>query len=157
MQKVFKSRVSILLSIVIWPSLLVPLIIIGKMLILDHNKEALPPFIILSFSIVLVAFIWNGIRYVIDDNKFIIKMFWIKKSVVEINDIIKIESSYCLLSAPALSLRRLKCKLKKGSKYPFLLISPEDEEEFINLLFKINPAIETELKPKGGNIWDWDF
>ena len=157
MQKVFKSRVSVLLSIIIWPSLLVPLFFIGKMLILDNNREALPPFIILSSSIIFVAFIWNGIRYVIDGNKFFIKMLWIKNSVVEINDIVKIESSYCVLSAPALSLRRLKCKLKKGSKYPFLLISPENEEEFINLLLKINPAIETELKPKGGNIWDWDF
>jgi hypothetical protein len=158
MKIIFESRISVLLSIIVWPSVLVPYIFFIKQIVINNNKDYILPFIIFSIVIVLLGFIWSGVRYVIDNNKLVIKIRWIKYGRFDITEISKISRSYCILSAPANSLKRLKCEFNRGSRFPFILISPMNEDEFIRMLLETNPSIEIDLKNnKRVIILDWDF
>lgn len=49
--------------------------------------------------------------------------------------------------------------MKKGGKYPYLLISPIREAAFIEYLIRVNPAIEVKVEDKSGRFrfLDWDL
>ena len=78
---------------------------------------------------------------------------------VEIKNIVSVERSYNPLSSPAASLKRLRIGLGGKSKYPYMLISPVREKEFIEELKAVNPDIYVRVPDKKG-IWriqDWDI
>jgi len=58
-------------------------------------------------------------------------------SEVPVNEIISIERTYDLISSPANSFKRLKINYKKGD----VLVSPQKEQQFMQNLKTINPAI----------------
>jgi hypothetical protein len=103
-------------------------------------------------------FILGGIRYVISGNILYLKMWCIPNMSTKIANIVSIERSYNLLSAPAGSLKRLCIRLGEDAKYPYWLISPVREQEFLKELKSIDPLIHIHVPVKKGiwRIWDWD-
>jgi hypothetical protein len=70
-----------------------------------------------------------------------------------------VERSYNPLSSPAGSLKRLSIRLVEGARYPYWLISPVREQEFIETLKSIDPSIYIHVTVKKGiwRFWDWDI
>ena len=78
---------------------------------------------------------------------------------MKITNIISVERSYNPLSSPAASLKRLSISLGGKAKFPYMLISPVREKEFIEELKILNPNIFVRIPDKKG-IWrvqDWDI
>ena len=148
-KKVFRSRISILLVAFILP-IFVPLFKI-------NDSKAFAVFIL--FVVLPTILILTGMRYVILNGKLYLKMWFISNGSVNIADIISVERSYNPLSSPAASLKRLRISSKKGAKYPYILISPVREKEFIEELKAVNPDIYVRVPDKKGiwRIWDWDL
>jgi hypothetical protein len=122
----------------------------------------------LSIVFVVIVFISCGIRYIISGNKLYLKIWMIPSGSVNIADIISVERSYkqpLLASSPAVSFKKLRIGLtgvtfgSTSAKFPYLLISPVREQEFIEELRAVNPDIIVHIPDKKG-IWcvqDWDI
>jgi len=115
--------------------------------------------LIMGGIFLLMVFMFGGLRYIISEDKLFVKIWVIPSGSVKISDIISAERSYNILSSPAASLKRLRLGLRKGSKYPYMLISPVREQEFIEELKRINPDIYANVPDKKGiwRIMDWDI
>lgn len=59
-------------------------------------------------------------------------------TVIDINTIKRVEESNSLLSAPAMSMKRLEIIY---NKFDSLLVSPKDKEGFVAALQEVNPEI----------------
>ena len=147
-KKTFRSRISVLVIIFIL-AIFVPISIpmIKYMII--------PGLLIMGISFLFIVFIFGAMRYHISMGNLYISSV----GNVRILDILSIKRSYNPLGAPASSLKRLRIDFRKGTKYPYLLISPVREQEFIETLKAINPDIEVNVSDKKGiwRIWDWDI
>ena len=150
-EKVFRSRISILLSVLV----LTPLVAIFVFMFLNNIYSGL---LILGGTMLFMVLIFTGMRYVISDGKLYLKMWFIPSGSTDIANILSVERSYNVLSSPAASLKRLRVSLNKGAKYPYMLISPVREQEFIEALKAVNPDIYVRIPDKKGvwRIWDWD-
>ena len=151
-EKVFRSRISVLISGLVF----VPLVLISILMIKLHIYAGL--FIICGTTL-LVVLIFTGMRYEITVGKLYWKMWSFPCGSVRIFDILSVERSYNPLSSPAASLKRLRISLKKEAKYPYMLISPAKEQEFIRELKAVNPDIYVNVpdKKRTWRIWDWDI
>ena len=148
-QIVYRSRYSIVLLLILLASLLLlvyaalidPIALIG---------------IIIAVPIIIMVL---GFQYVINGNNLEFRTWGIQSGSVPIDSITKVERSYLVLSSNAGSFKRLYITLKRGSKYPFILISPRHESEFLIHLKRINPLIEINVENKTGKFrfWDWDL
>jgi hypothetical protein len=114
---------------------------------------------VLGGTLFLLIFLFTGMRYIISGNKLFIKIWFIRTLSVDIADILWVRQSHNLLSSPAASLKRLHITLNKNAKYPYILISPAREQQFIKELKAINPDIIFNVPEKTGMlpIWDWDI
>jgi hypothetical protein len=150
-REVFRTRFSIVLIVII----LSPWIILIKN-VLQFPKAEL---IILLIFVTLIILLLAGINYVIEGDNLIFRTWAIKNGTISIFSIIKIDRSYFVLASNACSLKRLAGKTKKGSKIPFFLISPYNEDKFLERLKQINPIIEINVQNKKGlwRFWDWDI
>ncbi len=159
MKTVFRSRISILLTLVFWGAFLFAFWIIVKGYLVSHNTEMLAILILFSLLIIFFGIIWFGVRYIIVEDKIIIKAGFIKSAVIRINNIVSINRTYNPLSSAAVSLKRISLQLKPKSKFPFILISPNKEKQFIDLLVAQNPNIDINVtdKKRFYRIWDWDI
>ena len=92
-----------------------------------------------GFTIYLFA----SFRYLINDSELIIKSGFVKKIIIKIENIKKIEETNNPLSSPAASLDRLAIYYDKSG---FVLISPREKMEFIKNLTDINTKIVVTLK-----------
>lgn len=146
MEKKFKSKVDI--SLVVFAIL--PIIIC---MLLEFNQNDLSSNITsIAICFIILAFfvhIYLSTFYTIRNNKLIVKSSFLFNQTVDIQSIKKILKSDSWESSPALSLDRLKIKFNKkpAVRYNFydsIIISPENKEEFIESLLKINPQIEVE-------------
>ena len=151
-KKVFRSRQSVLLIVFIL-AIFVPCTIpmIKHMIV--------PGLLIMGGTFLLMVFMFGGMRYIISEDELLVKIWIIPSGSVKIADIVSVERSYNPLSSPAASLKRLRIGLKKGAKFPYMLISPAREQEFIEELKTINPDIYVSVPVKKG-IWriqDWDI
>ena len=156
MRIVFKSRISILLTLTVCLAILTPFGFLIRQVFVDYNFAVILSLIIVSILILFVGFIWFGIRYIIDNDKIVFKTGFFNSGEIEISKIVSIKRSYLALSSNAVSLKRLRCDLKKGNKFPYLLISPANENLFLKTLKDINPSIEIDIKDKK-TILNWDF
>lgn len=149
-KKTFRSRQSVLLVIIMIAALVVPLI----QMIRDDDTSGL---LMLSATILFVAFIFMGIRYTIFDDTLSVKVFYIPAGKAKISDIKSIKRSYNSLSSPAASLKRLR--IDYGANKLYMLISPANEKKFIDELKQINPNIKVSVSDKKGfwRIQDWDI
>lgn len=146
---VYRSRYSIVLLLILLATLILlvyavliePLALIG---------------IIIAVPIIIMVL---GFQYAIKGNNLEFRTWGILSGSVSIDSITKVERSYLVLSSNAGSFKRLYITLKKGSKYPYILISPQHESAFLNHLGRINPMIEINVENKTGKfrIWDWDL
>ena len=168
-KKVYRSRISVLLIGFI-------LAIFVPILILIFQKIIISALVIVCGSLFFILLIMFGIRYVISGNILYLKMWFIQTGSVKIDNIISVERSYNLLSAPAFSLKRLCINIDVPPmnirnyqpiyiwnfmhKPEFWLISPVREQKFIEELININPNIyDYTIYDKKGiwRFWDWDI
>ena len=85
----------------------------------------------------LLIWVWFGTNYRIE-NEFIQIKYGPFNERIAIQDITNISKKKSLLITPALALDRI---VLRYGKYGELLISPKNEDEFIDLLLTKNPAI----------------
>ena len=151
-KKVFRSRQSVFLIafiLAIFVPCTIPMI----------KHMIIPGLLIMGGTFLFMLFLFGGMRYIISGDKLFVKIWTIPSGSVKIADIISVERSYNPLSSPAASLKRLRISLGKKSKFPYMLISPVREQEFIEELKTINPDIYVNVPVKKG-IWriqDWDI
>jgi len=163
--KVFRSRISVFM---------IGIIITLYMFFIPNSiqlfqKELYRPLYLIWGSFLLILFIFGGFRYVISGNILYLKMWCIPNMSARITDIVSIERSYNLLSAPAGSLKRLRIDFKDDMKYQqyrpqwlrwsYWLISPVREKEFLKKIESIDPTIFINVPEKKGfwRFWDWDI
>ncbi len=148
-KKVFRSRISVLLIIILLTAFVPAVIPIVK-----HGSTS--GLWGIAATLMFVVFILSGVRYTILDGKLYVKIWIIPSGSVEIANITSITRSYNPLSSPAASLKRMQLGLMRSS---YMLISPVRELEFIEELKTINPNIKVNVPIKKG-IWrihDWDI
>lgn len=151
-QKVFRSRISVLLlgfTLVIFIPCTIPMI----------KHMTIPGLFIMGGSFLFIVILFTGMRYIISGDKLFVKIGNIPCGSVKITNIISVERSYNPLSSPAASLKRLSISLGGKAKFPYMLISPVREKEFIEELKILNPNIFVRIPDKKG-IWrvqDWDI
>ena len=153
-RNVFRSRVSVELVVLMLAVLILTAIPIGYGL-----TEGWYLWLWGGMLFVFVL-VFTGIRYVIDGDKLYLKMWIIPNGSVKISNILSVERSYNPLSAPAASFKRLSIRFKKGTtKYPYWLISPVREREFLDILKSIHPDIYIRVPEKKGkwSFGDWDI
>ena len=150
-KKVFRSRASVLLMVFILAICSPPLI----SMIRSGDSSLYGMVGVLA----LIVFIFSGIRYVITEKELQFNTWGTCKVSFPLSKIVSVERSYNPLSSPAASLKRLSVRFKKGCKYPFVLISPVREQEFLETLKERNPDIYIRVDDKKGwwRIWDWDI
>lgn len=140
MSKTFAANKSIILGIILWGVILNSFYKNGLSGILNLEPVHL---IVQPLIILLVGTIWFGIRYVVIDEQLKIKLGPFTTFTVDVKNIESISRSYRITSSPAPSLRRIDLKLRNGV---FLLLSPAQEQEFIQTLSEINPSIQNNVK-----------
>jgi len=152
-RKIFRSRISILLI-----GIILLLCLPGLIPMIRSGNIFNPGFYIIAGVFVFVVLLFCGMRYELTENHLIFKMWGVVGFKIPLSVIISVERSYNLLSSPAGSLKRLKIRMKKGYKYPYALVSPVREQEFLEALKKHNPDIYIRVSDKKGwwRIWDWD-
>src|SRR5215510_9810349 len=96
-KKVFRSRISVLLIVIILAAFIPASIATFKY----KSHEGL---FVLGGVLVFIIFIFSGMRYIISDGKLYLKMWTIPNGSVNISDIVSIKRSYNPLSSPAASL-----------------------------------------------------
>ena len=96
----------------------------------------------LLLTLLLIVFISKSTRYIITENRLIVKCMFIVNDKIEISKIRKIEKTNSILSSPALSLDRIAVFY---NKYDEVYISPKDKQAFVDELLKINPEIEVKI------------
>ena len=133
--KIYKSKISSGLLIFIYS-------IIGiDALVMIFLKNWIAISILLLLSL-FILHIFRNTWYRIEGNLLQIKSGFIYRSTIDIGTIKRISSTRSFFSAPALSLDRLEVLY---NKFDSVLISPENKEEFVDELKKINPSIQTTL------------
>jgi hypothetical protein len=154
---VFRSRISVLfIGIMLATSILVsvPLALIGA-------------YAVCAIIVMLLLLLVTGCRYVIVDDKLVIKIFWIIPYLsVKFVHIVSVQRSYELLVSPAASQTRLCILFKKKlpgyenwMTYTSCLVSPIREWEFLAALKSANPNINTQVSDKWRkwSFWEWDL
>lgn len=155
-RKVFRSRMSVLLI-----AFILMMMLPGFIPTIRSGNIFNPGFYVMTGVMMFIVFIFGGIRYIITDKQLLVKMWGVQYGSVPLTHIKSVKRSYCLLSSPAASLKRLRLiiKFKKGIDWPFALISPVREQEFLEKLKEINPDIDIHVKNRKAwyRIWDWDI
>jgi hypothetical protein len=151
-KKVFRSRISVLLTVIILAILIhgtIPAI----------QQKAFGSLYKTAGVLVFIAFISSGIRYEISGSSLYCKMWFITTGIANIADIISVKRTYNPLSSSAASLKRLYIYFNNNVPFPFWLISPAREQEFIEALKAIKPSISVNVPDRKGiwRIWDWDL
>ncbi len=149
---VFRSRLSVLLLVIILAAFIPAIIPIVK-------HKIVPGLIIIGVTFLFTIFILTGVRYIISGDKLYVKIWNIPSGSVDIMNITSATRSYNPLSSPASSLKRLRLGLGGRVKNSYMLISPVRESMFIEELEKVNPNITVDIPVKKGmwRIQDWDL
>lgn len=101
-----------------------------------ENKGIVPLLVICGIILIICPFFY--IRYTIDGQNLTIKTGPFKSSI-DIKEIKSIEPSSSILSSPAGSMKRICISY---GKYDEVLISPSNQDDFIQELLEINPDIK---------------
>ncbi|MFI3292200.1 MAG: PH domain-containing protein [Rikenellaceae bacterium] len=155
----YRSRISVILFILIFGVTVFPLIFDGENLFAKSMVEG----IVYLFIVLISLSVFVSINYTITENSLIVRVFGFKMATIDIAKIKTIKRSYCLLSSPAASLKRLEFKFYHKGRLETAIISPVREAEFLERLKEINPNIETNVEigvVQRRNIlrfWDWDI
>ena len=155
-KKVFRTRVSVLLIAII--ILLCGVLPTFAMMFRLGQFNVSAGLAILGVF-VFILFLMYGIRYELTDSHLRIKIWSITYVKIPLSAILSVKRSYNPLSAPAFSMKRLCIRTVKGYKWPYALISPVREKEFLELLLAANPDIIVCVNDKKAwyRIWDLDI
>ena len=132
--KTYKSKIDWWLGL-----LLVYPIFLGITSIIEGDRMG---YLVIASCFLFIFFISKSTRYIITEDKLIVKCMFIVNERIEISKIKKIEKTNSILSSPALSLDRIAIKF---NKFDEVYISPKEKQAFVDDLIKINPAIEIKL------------
>lgn len=128
--KVYRSKVDLWLVIVLTISSI-------SLLTLIYNtfdfKSSYEDVIFLVLFVFLAILIWLPIPttyYVVECGILKVHSIFLKWEI-PLNAIQKIEQTSDFLSAPALSLDRIKIEYKKNNMHEYIMISPKNRAEFI--------------------------
>ena len=143
MRKYFPSAQSTGLGLIIWTVLLIPYgLSIYQIFQGQVTTELLVRMGILSFVILIVGAIWFRTGYYIANAHLYVKIGPFAHSNFDISTITEISATNSWISAPANSFNRLA--IKSGDRL-LVIVSPKDQEAFIELLKTINPRINFDL------------
>lgn len=106
---------------------------IGELLVVGALSILLPIFLIWT---------WLTTYYVLDENNLIIKYGPFQKTI-PLDTILSVRKTTNPLSSPALSLQRLEISY---GNYDFVLISPKDRDEFMDILAERCPQAKIRWK-----------
>ncbi|WP_017728225.1 PH domain-containing protein [Halalkalibacterium ligniniphilum] len=134
----FPSKKDLWLSIIIWGTIGVCII----MPVIDREPFAF--FIGLPVAL-FMAWLWFTTGYTIEEKRLVIRYGPFKK-VVMIAEISKINKVKNPMSAPALSMDRLK--ITYGKLFGFAVISPINQNKFVQVLVQKNPNIQLDDRLK---------
>lgn len=123
--------------------ILLPLILSmgGASICLGLNAQWLGV-LVLTIITLLIYVLFKTTYYTIDENKLIIRSFFIVNKKVDVQSIKIVRESRNPISAPAASLDRLEVISTVDS----VLISPKDKYAFIEEITTINPRIKVVYK-----------
>ena len=103
----------------------------------------------LLFAVIVIFLIEALIhtQYVVTaDGKLVIEVGrFMEGASIDVAQIVSIEKSKFPESAPALSLDRLKITYRKRSFKDYILISPQNQEAFVQALLKQNASIKVNI------------
>jgi hypothetical protein len=123
--------------------ILLPLILSmgGASICLGLNAQWLGVLVLTIITLLIYA-LFKTTYYTIDENKLIIRSFFIVNKKVNVQSIKIVRESRNPISAPAASLDRLEVISTVDS----VLISPKDKNTFIEEITTINPRIKVVYK-----------
>lgn len=129
--KIFKSKVDY------WIPLITSLVFVPTIIYSIVKQE----FLILSLSSFCYIFSMISIfkiRYIIYGNYLLIENKPIQSKRYNLCDLIQIQQTHDCISSPAASLDRIRLTFEKGEN---IIISPQNQKEFIRQIQEINPNI----------------
>ena len=129
---VFKSKIDLWVGAIF---ALIPIIMICTVI----EEPDIVAIVITVLLIGMLAMLFFGTKYVIDDDELIIYGGIYKKKIA-INQITSIRPTKNPLSAPAMSLDRIEIAFNPHMQ--IALVSPKDKETFVKKLLEVNPSIK---------------
>jgi hypothetical protein len=130
--KIHKSKKDWPLGLFIW----IP--ILGAIIFSFYTMEY-AAIIVTGIVGFIVAGIWFGTSYVIEEDKLIVRVGLISYTPINVVDIKLLKNTRTMLASPACSFDRV---LIKYGKYDEIAISPKNKKEFLEDLKRINPYIQ---------------
>ena len=130
MKDVYKSKIG--------PPIIFPLCTVGGMFIAMIITRAWPAVLIMGVLILVLIHTYFNTYYTIAGNELKVRYGFIINKTIDIGSIKKLVPTRDMRSAPALSTDRVEIFY---NQYDSVLISPEDQAEFIERLKTINGEI----------------
>jgi hypothetical protein len=130
MKDVYKSKIG--------PPIIFPLCTVGGMFIAMIITRAWPAVLIMGVLILVLIHTYFNTYYTIAGNELKVRYGFIINKTIDIGSIKKVVSTRDMRSAPALSTDRVEIFYNQNDS---VLISPEDQAEFIERLKAINGEI----------------
>ena len=130
MKDVYKSKIG--------PPIIFPLCTVGGMFIAMVITRAWPAVLIMGVLILVLIHTYFNTYYTIAGNELKVRYGFIINKTIDIGSIKKLVPTRDMRSAPALSTDRVEIFY---NQYDSVLISPEDQAEFIERLKVINGEI----------------
>ena len=130
MKDVYKSKIG--------PPIIFPLCTVGGMFIAMILTRAWPAVLIMGILILVLIYTYFNTYYTIGGNELKVRYGFIINKTIDIGSIKKVVSTRDMRSAPALSTDRVEIFYNQNDS---VLISPEDQAEFIERLKAINGEI----------------
>lgn len=129
---VFKSKVDIWMGAIL---IFVPVLMVYGVI----TEPGIVIIVVTIIFIVLLATLFFGTKYVIQDDELIVHG-GITKTKINIAQIRSLRPSKNPLSAPAMSIDRIEITFDPDMQVT--LVSPKDKELFVKKLLEVNPAIK---------------
>jgi hypothetical protein len=130
MKDVYKSKIG--------PPIIFPLCTVGGMFIAMILTRAWPAVLIMGILILVLIYTYFNTYYTIGGNELKVRYGFIINKTIDIGSIKKVVPTRDMRSAPALSTDRVEIFYNQNDS---VLISPEDQAEFIERLKGINGKI----------------
>ena len=130
MKDVYKSKIG--------PPIIFPLCTVGGMFIAMVITRALPAILIMGVLILVLIHTYFNTYYTIAGNELRVRYGFIINKTIDIGSIKKVVPTRDMRSAPALSTDRVEIFYNQNDS---VLISPEDQAEFIERLKAVNGEI----------------
>lgn len=127
--------------------LVLPLILVAVIILLCtyNDTDSWVGIFFLIFNIVVIVCLFKSTKYIVDDDKLIIRILFFRYATIDIQSITAIRETMNPISAPATSIDRLEITYAPNNT---VLISPKRKHEFIQHLTTLNPNISVQLKKK---------